>query len=217
MEFQERTAPAKCPLCRERCDTRDLRPNKALEGLASAVQVARALLIALASSAKAPPVREQPARAAKRPRTTAPAKPTPEPRDPEQVPDSSESQASSLAESSFSPSLSQSQPTAAKGCMVRHPSTQSVPRMQVTTVEGCVGIVYPSNVDHPPLVLQFDMLQIGAPTPGRSQAVHSSPSLMATASQSIEQPYTALHAAITAASSGSGHLTATARPQGPEI
>ena len=216
MEFQERTAPAKCPLCRERCDTRDLRPNKALEGLASAVQVARALLIALASSVKAPPVREQPARAAKRPRT-APPKPTPVPRDPEQVPDSSESQASSLAESSFSPSLSQSQPTAAKGCMVRHPSTQSVPRMQVTTVERCVGIVYPSNVDHPPLVLQFfDMLQIGAPTPGWSQAVHSSPSLMATANKSIEQPYTALHAAITAAS-GSGHLTATARSQGPQI
>ena len=128
MEFQERTAPAKCPLCRERCDTRDLRPNKALEGLATAVQVARALLIALASSAKAPPVREQPARAAKR-AGTAPPKPTSVPRDPEQVPDSGESQASSLAESSFSPSLSQSQPTAAKGCMVRHPPTQLRPRL----------------------------------------------------------------------------------------
>lgn len=50
LEFQERSAPARCPQCRERCDSRQLHPNKALEGVSTAYTAARLLLTQLAKN-----------------------------------------------------------------------------------------------------------------------------------------------------------------------
>lgn len=59
IEFQERNAPSRCPQCRERCDTRELRPNHSLQGLVQSYAAARHLLTGLAKATAAQPAKKQ--------------------------------------------------------------------------------------------------------------------------------------------------------------
>ena len=45
IEYQERSGPASCPQCRDRCDTADLRPAPQLRAVAAAFLAARPLLL----------------------------------------------------------------------------------------------------------------------------------------------------------------------------
>ena len=54
LEFQERTGQAKCPACREKCDSRDLRHNHALKDLVKGYTQTRTLLVAAATQLWAP-------------------------------------------------------------------------------------------------------------------------------------------------------------------